>query len=201
MSKVMPPPKPGRLLSRVRLLIAQAEALGQPPEDPLLLFSALYGLWVANHAAFNGDVCRDLATQFLTLAQKQKTTVPLMVGGRLMGISLLFTGDIAEGRGHFDQAIALYDPAEHRPLTTRFGQDVGVATLSYRSWALWLLGYPEAALRDADDALKNAREIRQTATLMFALNHAVVPCTLCGNYAAAAAHAQELVGLAEEKGS
>ena len=36
---------------------------------------------------------------------------------------------------------------------------------------------------------------------MFALNHAVVPHTLCGNYAAAAAQAQELVGLAEEKGS
>ena len=118
-----------------------------------------------------------------------------------MGISLLFTGDIEEGRRHFDQAIALYDPAEHRPLTTRFGQDVGVATLSYRSWALWLLGYPDAALRDADDVLKNAREIGQTATLMFALNYAVVPHTLCGNYAAAAAHAQELVGLAEEKGS
>src|SRR5262249_19799762 len=160
---------------QARLLIAQAEALGEPSEDPLLLFSALYGSWVANHAAFNGDVCRDLATQFLALAGKQKTTVPLMVGRRLMGISLLFTGDIAEGRGHLDQAIALYDPAKHRPLTTRFGQDAGVATLAYRSWALWLLGYPEAALRDADDALKNAREIGQTATLMFALNHAVVP--------------------------
>ena len=69
-----------------------------------------------------------------------------MIGHRLMGASLLYTGDIAEGRAHFDQAIALYDPAEHRPLATRFGQDAGVATLCYRSLALWLLGYPEAAL-------------------------------------------------------
>ena len=77
-----------------------------------------------------------------------------MIGHRLMGTSLLFTGDIAEGRAHYDQAIALYDPAEHRPLATRFGQDVRVAILSYRSWALWLLGYPEAALADADHALR-----------------------------------------------
>ena len=84
-----------------------------------------------------------------------------------MGISLLCTGDIAEGRAHFDRAIALYDPAEHRPLATRFGQDVGVAILSYRSLALWLLGYPEAALADADRALKDAREIGQAATLMY----------------------------------
>src|SRR5262249_49011982 len=30
---------------RARLLIEQAEARGEPPEDPLLLFSVLYGLW------------------------------------------------------------------------------------------------------------------------------------------------------------
>ena len=92
-----------------------------------------------------------------------------MIGHRLMGISLLFTGDIAESRAHFDRALALYDPAEHRPLATRFGQDVGVSVLSFRSWPLWLLGYPEAALADADHALKDAREIGQAATLMFAL--------------------------------
>jgi predicted ATPase len=114
---------------------------------------------------------------------------------------LLYTGEIAASRGHFDQAIALYDPAEHRPLATRFGQDVGAAALIFRSWALWLLGYPEAALRDTDDALKNARGMGQAATLMSALAHAAIPYTLCGNRAAAAAHAQELVALAEEKRS
>ena len=29
----------------------------------------------------------------------------------------------------------------------------------WRSWALWLLGYPEAALSDAEYSLKDAREI------------------------------------------
>ena len=167
---------------RARLLIEQAEALGEPPEDPLLLFSVLYGFWVANFVAFNGDVVRELAAQFLALAEKQRATVPLMIGHRLMGI-LLYTGDIAEGRAHLDRAIALYDPAEHRPLATRFGQDVGVAILSYRSLALWLLGYPEAALADAEQALKDAREIGQAATLMYALTIASFTHIYCGNYA------------------
>ena len=35
--------------------------------------------------------------------------------------------------------------------------------------ALWMLGYPEAALADAEHALKDAREIGQAATLMYAL--------------------------------
>jgi hypothetical protein len=120
---------------QARLLIEQAEALGEPPEDPLLLFSVLYAFWVANQLAFSGDAMRDLAVQFLAMAEKQRATVPLMIGHRLIGTSLVFTGDIVEGRGHLDQAIALYDPAKHRPLATRFGQDVGVAALSYRALA------------------------------------------------------------------
>jgi tetratricopeptide (TPR) repeat protein len=151
--------------------------------------------------AFNGAVICDLAAQFLALAEKQRAMAPLMVGHRLMGISLLSVGDIAAGRGHFDQTIALYDPAEHRPLATRFGMDSRVSALSYRSWALWLLGYPEAALRDADDALKDAREIGQAATLMYALGHAAIPYTLCGDHAAATAQAREVAAVAEEKGS
>jgi class 3 adenylate cyclase len=84
---------------RGRLLIEQAEALGEPPEDPLLLFSVLYGFWVASFVAFKGDVMRELAAQFLTLAEKQGAAVPLMVGHRNMGVSLLHTGDI-EKRGY-----------------------------------------------------------------------------------------------------
>jgi hypothetical protein len=63
-------------------------------------------------------------------------------------------------------------PAEHRPLATRFAIDHGVAALSFRSLAVWLLGYPEAARADVDHALENAREMRQAATLILALSFA-----------------------------
>jgi predicted ATPase len=106
-----------------------------------------------------------------------------------------------EARAHYNQALALYDPAEHRPLATRFGHDVRVALLSYRSWALWSLGYPEAALADTEHALNDAREVGHAAALMYALAVAIVPHTYCGNYAAANANAAELVALADEKGS
>ena len=184
---------------QARLLIEQAEALGEPPEDPLLLFSILYGFWVANFVAFNGDVVRELADHFLALAEKQETAVPLMVGHRLVGSSLLCTGDIAEGRAHYDQAIALYDPIKHRPLATRFGQDVGVAILGYRSQALWLLGYPEAALADAEHALSSARAIDHPATLMYTLGTTSPVVIHCGKYALANALVDELVALANEK--
>jgi predicted ATPase len=56
---------------RARLLIEKAEALGEPPDDPLLLFTVLFSFWVANFVAFNGDLALELAEQFLAHAEKQ----------------------------------------------------------------------------------------------------------------------------------
>jgi predicted ATPase len=193
-------PKTRAAVERARLLIEQAEALGEPPEDPLLLFSVLYFLWVEKLVAFNGDVVRELGVQFLALAEKQTATAPLMIGHRLMGLSLLHTGHIVEGRAHLDRAMTLYDPAEHRHLAARFGQDVGVAILSWKSLALWLLGYPEAALAETDHAVKLARDIGDAATLMYALTFVPWTHIHCGNYTTADAQADEDVALAEEKG-
>jgi predicted ATPase len=67
--------------------------------------------------------------------------------------------------------------------------------------ALWLLGYPEAALNDADCALMEARQIDHAATLMFTLNFPILVNTYCGNYRSANEHLNELVALAEEKGA
>jgi predicted ATPase len=117
-----------------------------------------------------------------------------------MGNSLLFTGDdLAEARVHYDAAVTLYAANEHRPLAMRFGQDVRVAVLTFRSWALWLLGYPDAAFADADQALHHAREIGHAATMMWAL--AVTPQAhfLSANYAKTSAAKDELLALAQEK--
>ena len=194
-------PETRAAVERARLLIEQAEALGEPPEDPVLLFSVLYGFWVANLVAFNGDVMCELAVQFLALANKQRATGPLMMAHRLMGLSLLHTGDVVNGRAHLDRAITLYDPAEHRPLATRFGQDVGAATLSWKSLAFWLLGYPQAALADTEHALVVAREIGHSATLMYVLNFSAWTHIHCGNYATTNALVDEFSPLKDQTGS
>jgi class 3 adenylate cyclase/predicted ATPase len=186
---------------RARLLIEDAQALGEAPEDPLLLFSVLYSFSVANQIVFNGDAFRESTAHFLTLAEKQRARAPLMVGLRLVANSLMLTGNIAEARRYYDRALALYNPIEDRGLATRFGQDVGVSALAFRSNGLWMLGYPEAALVDTNQALKDAREIGQAATLMFALQVTLMTLFLCGNYAVANANVDELLALADEKGT
>ncbi len=186
---------------QARLLIEQAEALGERPDDPLLLFSVLYGFYVASWSAFNSEAVRGLAAKFFALAEQHGTTVPLMVGHRQMGAALSYTGEIARGRAHFDQALILYNPAEHRGLVTRFGSDVRVTSLFQRSLSLWLLGHPDAALIDAADALSDSRETGHAASVTYALLFTWFTQIFCGDYSAAAAQADEIVTLANAKGS
>src|SRR5262249_21514005 len=186
---------------QARLLIEQAEAHGEPPEDPLLLLSVLYSFGTANILAFNSDVCCEFAAYVLALAERGRAKVPLMFGHDLMGASLLWAGDFAGSRDHFKQGIALYDAAEDRSLATRFGHDVGVVMLSMMIFPDWLLGHHEAALAGVGQALKDARESRHALTLIFALVWALNAHFYRGNYAMAEALADELVALADEKGS
>ena len=188
-------------VERARRLIEQAEALGEPPEDPLLWFSVLFALFTAHFVAFDGNAMRELAAQFLALAEKKSAPVPLMIGHRITAVSLFATGAFAEGRAHFNRALALYVPAEHRSLATRFGQDPRASALGFRSVSVWHLGYPTAALADASQAVGDAREIGQAATLMNVLAIVAQTHILCGDYGIATTISKELVALAEEKGS
>jgi class 3 adenylate cyclase/predicted ATPase len=192
-------PETKAAIEQARLLIEQAEALGEPPEDPLLLFSVLYGVYISSFGAFDGDVLRNVTSHILELAERQTASFPRVIGHNFVAHSSLLSGELANGRAHFDQALALYDPDAHRHLATRFGEDQNVPSLVFRAWAVWLLGFPEAALCDADAALKSARATGQASSLMFALRYTAEPLIHCGHFSRASAHLQELGALAEKK--
>jgi predicted ATPase len=185
---------------RARRLIEQAEAIGEPPEDPLLLFLILGALLLASIVAFDGDLARARAAQILALAEKKGSKTPLMIGHYSMAVCL-WTGNFAESLLHFNQALALYDPVEVRPLVTRFSSDNRVGILCYRSIALWALGYPKAALAGTEQALSEAREIGHAATLAQALDGASLKQLISCDYAATQEQINELLALAEAKGS
>ena len=193
-------PETKRAFEQARIFMERAHALGEHPEDPLALFWVLYGFWAVNYVAFDENVVRDLATQFMALAQKQGGTIPIMIGHRLVGCTLLSGGEIAASRPHFDQAIALYNPAEQEA-TARFAPDFTVMSISWRALASWILGYSEAALADLDAALAMARRIGRAVDLMFVLIGTQPTRIHSGDYATARAQLDEGLALASEKGA
>jgi predicted ATPase len=184
---------------RTRFLIGQAEARGESPEDSQLLFLVFaFGL---SFVAFNGDVTPGLAAQFLELAEKKRAVAYCVLGHNFLGGALMVAGDITEARAHLDQAIAHYDPAEHRPLAIRWGENALVNGCYFRSKSIWLLGYPKTARADCDQALKEAGEIDHATSLLWALGGAFFIDIFCGDYAIANTRIDECIALANEKGA
>ena len=67
-------PETRAAFDQARAFIEHAEKLGDTTDDPLLLFSVLYGFWVASRMSFQADVTRELAAQFQALAEQRQAT-------------------------------------------------------------------------------------------------------------------------------
>src|SRR5262249_48433207 len=135
----------------------------QPPQR----FPVLYGLCASYWVGGKHRQARDQAEQFLHLAQRQEDAASLIVAYRTLGLPLYFMGEVAQAREHFAQSIALYDPQQHRTLAFAYGLDPGVAALAADAWALWLLGYPDQALRRSHEACTLAEDLAYPFTLAF----------------------------------
>ncbi len=182
-------------------MMDEAERLGEKPEDPLAYFAAGYGFWVQSHVAADHSTASLRADQFMARADRQHDTTPSLIGYRIKGISLTMLGKVQAGRDELTRVISGYRPEIHRPLAARFAVDFGISALLYRGLAAWLLGYPEAALKDADEGLKAARELAQAGPLMHSLFHSALPPMLCHELPTVEERARELASLAHEKSS
>jgi predicted ATPase len=186
-------------LDKARTLIEHAEARGEPLEDPLMLFSVLFGAWINSAVAFDSRATSQQANHLLTLAQALHKPAPLVIAHRAVGQTLAFTGDFVAARVHLNKGVDLYDRTEHRQLATRFGQDPIETILSARAWVLVILGFAEAAVEDARQALNVARQIDHAATLMHALSFSAFTYLCCRDYEPASTIIAELAALADKK--
>jgi hypothetical protein len=66
----------------------------------------------------------------------------MAVAQRLLGTTLVFKGDFAKARAHFEQSQQLYDPETDREANFRFGMDEAGATarLAFAAWPLGDVG-------------------------------------------------------------
>jgi predicted ATPase len=108
-------------------------------------------------AAGECDRSRTLGEQMLELAQRTGEPLHLALAHYTLGASLFFCGELSAGRVHLEQCVALWGAPRDRDLMEPFGMDVGVMALSWLTWSLWGLGYPEQALRCSQEALARGR--------------------------------------------
>jgi class 3 adenylate cyclase/predicted ATPase len=188
-------PEVAAALERANRLVTETAAVGTP-----LHFSVLYGLWISTHAAGAISAALEHATNFLSSAQSQPSSSPLLVGHRALALSLIYSGDYPAGLAHFQTAASLYRPDEHRDSAFRYGQDVGVSVFVQLSWALWHRGYPDQSARAADRALAYSRQLGHAHTLAHAFFHAGVAAVFARDVPTVHGYGNDCVALASEHG-
>jgi predicted ATPase len=182
-------------LERSNRLVAETASVGTP-----LHFSVLYGLWASNF--IGGAIAAGLehATNFLSSAQSQPASGPLLMGHRILAHSLIYSGDHRAALAHAETAASLHQPKEHRDSAFHYGQDIGVSAFVVFSWALWHSGYPDQSARAADRALAMSRQLGHAPTLAHALSFAGGAAVFARDVVTACACGNDCVAIASEHG-
>jgi predicted ATPase len=152
--------------------LVEAEFLyqrGVPPQvtyvfkHALIQDAAYQSLLRSTRQQYHQRIAQVLAARFPAVSDTQ----PELLAHRALGLSLFLMGELAQAREHFIQGAALYDPQQHRTLAFAYGQDPGVGALLYDAWALWILGYPDQALRRSHEACTLAEDLAHPHTLAY----------------------------------
>jgi class 3 adenylate cyclase/predicted ATPase len=182
-------PEVERVFSRVRDL---CRTLGDQTE----VSNALFGLSVFHQARGELDIAFRLGERLLARARAGRDVSTFVSAHLSLGIPLFWWSDPSRALECFEQAIALYDPAEHRSLAYVYGQDPGVSARAYAALALWQVGFPDRALTTAHEAIEIARD---DLSLVFAQCFAAILHWLRRERDQVATLAAEVVSMSEQE--
>jgi predicted ATPase len=156
----------GSAAPEVERVYTRALQLCQQMGDTPQLFPVLVGFFDVYFVRGELPTAHQLAEQLLTLAQSGQDPVSLMGAHAVLGATLSWVGELVPARAHLEQSLALCGPENHLPAR--------ISCLSNTAHVLWLLGYPDQALKRSQEALALAQEMSHPFFLAWALNTAAV---------------------------
>jgi predicted ATPase len=187
-------PEVGKVFARARELCQQ---VGETPH----LFPVLRGLLVFSLTRGKLQTARELGEQHLSLAQRMHDPVHRLQSHYLLGVTLFYFGEFVPSREHLEQGNALYDFQQYRTLAVLSGRpDPGVVCLVYTAWGLWMLGYPDQAMKRSHEAITLAQDLVHPFSLAWALNWAATLHQLRREGQAAQERAEAVIALSIEQG-
>ncbi len=144
---------------------ARAADLCQRLGDSVHLPLVLRGRQVFHRLRGELAEARGFGQQLVALAEQQQDPALLVGGCHALGQDLFQMGDLVTARQTVERGIALFDPEKHRLRNWPGGQP-GEQCYLYAAFVLWMLGYPEQALRRGAEALAMAEGLANPANLI-----------------------------------
>ncbi len=130
---------------------------------------ALYGLYLYQVRIGEHRKGLAFARRFCTAAEKKSDPSDLLLGDRIVGVSLFCLGDPGGARAKIERMLARSPALGPRLQAVRFGVGQRMAALVHLSRILWVQGYPDQAVRTAAAGVDEAAAIDHTISLCFAL--------------------------------
>ncbi len=147
----------GYVSEEARQAFSRAHTLSQRVADSPQLPRALTGLWFFYLGKCELKIAATLAEQILQLGQNDPGSLAHQVGLFTLGDTWFWQGAILDARMSLEQSLAASVPKRSSSSNAATETYKAMASI-YLAMSLWVLGFPEQALRKSQDALQAAQE-------------------------------------------
>ncbi|MBC8076967.1 MAG: 6-hydroxy-D-nicotine oxidase, partial [Chloroflexales bacterium] len=179
-------------------VLARAMALCDTVGDDIQRAQICYGLQSLYVVQAKLEKVQLVSADLHQLYQRTHGTSPPLVAEIMLTGSRLHLGQLTDASAEFEQMIATHDPTQMQRLVEEQGWNYAVHARAWHAHALWLLGYPQAALRRGQDAMRMAHELAQPFNQALAAAYLALLQELCSDNATARLYAEQALALTTE---
>ena len=162
------------------------------------LFQTLFGLWGHHWVRAELHEAHRLALDIQSQARLQADPVPMIVAHRVLGSTQFTLGDFVAAREQLEKTLALSGAEDRQRLAALYAVEPRVAALLIRAWVVWLLGYPDTALRSAQEGQASAQQLTHAYSHAFAAFVVSAIHSMRGEVEAARTQAEACITIADE---
>jgi predicted ATPase/DNA-binding winged helix-turn-helix (wHTH) protein len=149
---------------------------------------AVWELWTLNRVNRWHRAALTQAQRFCALAANQADPNHRLIGERMLGISHHYLGDQVSARRHLETVVDEHVKSENRSHIVRFQVDLRVSARTFLVPILWLLGFPDQAMRAAKVAVEEAEAVDHVLSVCHALVFGACPTVLLAGDLASGEH-------------
>ena len=161
-------------------------------------FPAVFGLWTWNFVRAALGEAQALAEHLLNTAENVDDSVYKVLAHEALGFTLFAQGKFAAAHAELERSISLCEDSEAAAYLDLSAQDPRVHVRLYDGMALWLLGYPDQALRICAEARRYADASQHPFSEAMARTISLRVHQFRGEAAVVAGQANAAIALCEE---
>jgi predicted ATPase len=159
---------------------------------------AVFGLWTWNFVRAALGEAQVLADQLVNTAENVDDSVYEVLAHEALGFTLFARGEFAAAHAALERSLSMSEDSKAAAYLDLSAQDPRVHVRVYDGMVLWLLGYPDQALRICAEARRYADTSQHPFSEAMARTISLRVLQCCGEAAVVADQANAAIALCEE---